>query len=126
MRILEEKEVKVKMADYKPKTSQDVVAPHLDPLADEDAKRAADAGVKDSAFVDYEDALHNYENRSDVETLAARRAREGGWKFEDAAFRRSVENDELTGGVVTTDQATDKKPEQQSAIKDTTPRKASK
>lgn len=105
------------MAEYKPKTSQDVVAPHLDPLADEDAKRAADAGVKDSAFVDYEDALHNYESRSDVETLAARRAREGGWKFEDAAFRRSVKDDELTGGVVTTDQATEKKPEQTSARK---------
>ncbi|UMO76377.1 hypothetical protein SEA_TOMAS_233 [Streptomyces phage Tomas] len=103
------------MAEYKPKTSQDVVAPHLDALEGEDAKRAEEAGVKDSAFVDYEDALHNYENRSDVETLAARRAREGGWKFEDAAFRRSAKDDELTGGVVTTDQATEKKAEQTSA-----------
>ncbi len=124
MRKLEDKEVKEKMAEYKPKTSQDVVAPHLDALEGEDAKRAEEAGVKDSAFVDYEDALHNYENRSDVETLAARRAREGGWKFEDAAFRRSAEDDELTGGVVTTDQATEKKAEQTSA---TTPaRKSSK
>jgi hypothetical protein len=125
MRRLEEKEVKVKMAEYeyKPKTSQDVVAPHLDPLADEDAKRAEDAGVKDSAFVDYEEALHNYESRPDVETLAARRAREGGWKFEDAAFRRSVEDDELTGGVVTSDEATEKKPEQKST---STARKARK
>lgn len=116
--------------EYKPKTSQDVVAPHLDPLADEDAKRAEEAGVKDSAFVDYEDALHNYESRPDVETLAARRAREGGWKFEDAAFRRSVEDDELTGGgVVTSDNATDKKVEQQKDVKDTSTvaaRKASK
>jgi hypothetical protein len=119
MRRLEEKEVKVKMAEYeyKPKTSQDVVAPHLDPLADEDAKRAKEAGVKDSAFVDYEDALKNYESRSDVETLAARRAREGGWKFEDAAFRRSAEKDELTGGVVTSDDATSKSAEQTSARK---------
>jgi hypothetical protein len=106
------------MAEYKyePKTSQDVVAPHLDPLAGEDAKRAEEAGVKDSAFVDYEDALHNYESRSDVETLAARRAREGGWKFEDTAFRRSAKDDELTGGVVTSDQAT-QEPEQKSAAR---------
>lgn len=103
--------------EYKPKTSQDVVAPHLDPLADEDAKRAKEAGVKDSAFVDYEAALENYQSRSDVETLAARRAREGGWKFEDAAFRRSVEKDELTGGVVTSDDATSKSAEQTSARK---------
>jgi len=101
--------------DYQYKSSQDVVAPHLDPLADEDAKRAEEAGVKDSAYVDYEEALKNYESRPDVETLAARRAREAGWKFEDAAFRRSVKDDELTGGgVVTTDQATDKKAEQKS------------
>ncbi|QDH94046.1 hypothetical protein SEA_EVY_211 [Streptomyces phage Evy] len=120
-----------KMAEYKyePKTSQDVVAPHLDPLADEDAKRAEDAGVKDSAFVDYEAALDNYQSRADVETLAARRAREGGWKFEDAAFRRSAKDDELTGGgVVTSDQATDKAPEQDKDFKNTTPvaRKSSK
>ncbi len=108
--------------EYKPKTSQDVVAPHLDPLADEDAKRAEKAGVKDSAFVDYEEALDNYQSRPDVETLAARRAREGGWKFEDAAFRRSAEKDELTGGgVVTSDDATSKEAEQKPAA-----RKASK
>lgn len=93
--------------EYKPKTSQDVVAPHLDPLAGEDAKLAEDAKVKDAAFVDYEAALDNYQSRPDVETLAARRAREGGWKFETAAFRRSTEDDELTGGgVVTSDQST--------------------
>ncbi|QAY08852.1 hypothetical protein SEA_GENIE2_230 [Streptomyces phage Genie2] len=95
--------------DYRYKSSQDVVAPHLDPLADEDVKRAEEAGVKDSAYVDYEVALDNYQSRPDVETLAARRAREAGWKFEDAAFRRSVEDDELTGGgVVTTDEASGK------------------
>ncbi|AXH67369.1 hypothetical protein SEA_WOFFORD_233 [Streptomyces phage Wofford] len=106
--------------DYQYRSSQDVVAPHLDPLADEDAKRAEEAGVKDSAFVDYEQALDNYQSRPDVETLAARRAREGGWKFEDAAFRRSTEKDELTGGgVVTTDDATAKKTEQQNEVKDT-------
>lgn len=92
--------------EYKPKTSQDVVAPHLDPLAGEDAKLADEANVKDAAFVDYEEALANYQSRSDVETLAARRAREGGWKFEDAAFRRSTVDDELTGGgVVTSDES---------------------
>ena len=97
--------------EYKPKTSQDAVAPHLDPLADEDAKRAEKAGVKE-----------NYQSRPDVETLAARRAREGGWKFEDAAFRRSAEKDELTGGgVVTSDDATSKEAEQKPAA-----RKASK
>ncbi|AXH69719.1 hypothetical protein HWB79_gp091 [Streptomyces phage LukeCage] len=110
--------------DYQYKSSQDVVAPHLDPLAGEDAKRAEEAGVKDSAYVDYEEALKNYESRPDVETLAARRAREGGWKFEDAAFRRSAKDDELTGGgVVTSDDATSKEAEQKSA---TTARKSSK
>lgn len=101
--------------EYKPKTSQDAVAPHLDPLAGEAEKQAEEAGVKDAAFVNYENAMDNYQKRSDVETLAARRAREGGWKFEDAAFRRSVEDDELTGGVVTTDQAANQAPEQKSA-----------
>lgn len=110
------------MAEYKPKTSQDAVAPHLDPLAGEAEKMAEDAGVKDAAFVDYEDAMDNYQQRADVETLASRRAREGGWKFEDTAFRRKVDaDDELTGGPVTTDQAANQAPEQKSA-----PRKSSK
>lgn len=75
---------------------------------DEDrAKRADEAGVTDPAFVDYEQALENYEGRPDVETLEQRRARESGTSFADASFRREV--GEADAGVVTSDKAAVKK-----------------
>lgn len=65
----------------------------------EAAKRAEDAGVVDAAYVDYEKALENYEQRSDVETLEQRRARQNATKFETAKFRREG----VSAGLVTSE-----------------------
>lgn len=75
-----------KKYEYKPVTAFDV---HDENAVDrEAAKRADEAGVVDASVVDYVEALENYENRPDIETLAERRARENGVKFDDAQFRR--------------------------------------
>jgi hypothetical protein len=97
-------EEKVANAEYKPRTAHDVVG-EVGPVDIEDAKkRAEEAGVTDAAFIGYEEALHNYESRPDIETLKERRAREGGRDFSDAAFRRKVGGTD-NAGVVTTDTA---------------------
>lgn len=90
----------------KPKTAQEAIATHAQNPADvEDRERAKGAGVVDAAFIDYEEALHNYESRDDVETLEARRARSNGTQFGDASFRRTTEGlKEESAGVVTTDE----------------------
>lgn len=69
--------------------------------------RAEEAGVVHPAYVDYEEALQNYEDRPDVEPLALRRARESGVKFSDAEFRRKLGDDEGSpeGGLVTSAKA---------------------
>ncbi|AVD99310.1 hypothetical protein SEA_BILLNYE_133 [Streptomyces phage BillNye] len=91
-------------AEYKPRTAHNVVA-EVGPVDVEDAnERAKKAGVTDSAFVDYEEALKNYEGRSDIEPLKERRAREGGRDFSDAAFRRQIGGTD-NPGVVSTDTA---------------------
>lgn len=88
--------------EYKPRTSVDAVEPHGPHGVEEAAaKRAADAGVRGPEFVNYEEALENYQERPDVETLADRRAREGGRDFNAASFRRTLGGDE--GGVTTSD-----------------------
>jgi hypothetical protein len=77
--------------DYKPKTAQDNVNA-LGPLVTdlENAKRAKEEGVLHEGFVGYEEALKNYESRSDVETLEQRLAREVGPDFETAHFARET------------------------------------
>lgn len=95
--------------DYKPVTAQDKAETVGARTTDEEKKFAAENGVVDAAFVDYDKALENYESRSDVETLAERRARENGTAFSEANFRREVGGADNTG-VVTTDVATDKEP----------------
>jgi hypothetical protein len=91
-------------AEYKPVTAHHVVA-EVGPVDVADAeKRAKEAGVTDAAFIGYEEAMHNYESRSDVETLKERRAREAGRDFSDAAFRRQIGGTD-NSGVVTTDTA---------------------
>jgi hypothetical protein len=78
-------------------------------IVDDEAKeRAAEAGVTDAAYVDYESALGNYEARVDVETLAERRARENGITFDDGAF---VRKNDTTGGVTTSAKAAKAKQE---------------
>jgi hypothetical protein len=49
---------------------------------------AATAGVSNAAYIDYEAALNAHQARSDIETLADRRAREYGDTFADGAFMR--------------------------------------
>jgi len=97
-------EEKAAKAEYKPRTAHDVVA-EVGPVDVEDAKkRAEEAGVTDAAFIGYEEALHNYESRPDVETLKERRARESGETFDEAGFRRQI-GGTSSAGVVTTDTA---------------------
>lgn len=64
-------------------------------------ERAAKNGVVAPQFVDYAEALENYEKRDDVETLESRRRREGGAAFRDAEHVRKGE----AAGVVTAGQA---------------------
>lgn len=90
--------------EYNPRTAHKVVA-EVGPVDVESAEaRAKEAGVTDAAFIGYEEALKNYESRSDVETLKERRAREAGNDFSDAAFRRQIGGTD-NSGVVTTDTA---------------------
>lgn len=61
---------------------------------DADAKARAHAeGVREASFIDYAEALTNYESRDDVETLAHRRARDIGDQFSDADFTRAEDYD---------------------------------
>jgi hypothetical protein len=87
--------------EYKPVTAEDALAPHMDVTTEESLKRAEEAGVVAPEYVDYSEALHNYESRSDVEPLSERRAREVGSDFRDASFRREAGEEE--GGVITSD-----------------------
>ena len=99
--------VEKKDVDYKPETAQDVLAPHAAKADAEAAELAEQEGKLAAAYVDYEKALKNYESRSDVETLEARRARENGVAFDDAAFRREVQTEDSTeAGVATSTSAT--------------------
>lgn len=103
---LKESDAKAAKAEYKPRTAQDAVAPHGPHGVEEAAaKRAKDAGVIDAAFVNYEEALENYQSRPDVETLEDRRRREGGRDFNAASFRREIGGQE-DGGVTTSQDVT--------------------
>ena len=83
--------------DYKPVTAQDKASTLGSLVTDlENEKRAADEGVLHEAFVGYEEALDNYQSRSDVETLEQRLAREVGPEFAAAHFAR--ERGVLLGG----------------------------
>lgn len=56
---------------------------------DTDAKDFAETeGVSQAAYANYADALNAHQSRSDIETLADRRAREYGDQFSDADFMR--------------------------------------
>lgn len=79
---------KVKV-DYNPVTAAVALADTATPQNTEAAELAEEAGVVNPAHVDYVEALENYESRSDVETLSARRAREQGTSFSDADFVRT-------------------------------------
>ena len=80
---------------YTPETAQDVVGEvgGSTVIEDEAAAAAAAANVSDPAYINYAAKLTNYESRSDVETLARRRAREAGDQFTDADFVRADDYD---------------------------------
>lgn len=84
-------------ADYKPVTAQVRLANTYAAQVNDGKELAEEAGVVNPAHVDYVEALENYESRADVETLAARRAREAGTSFSDADFVRTNDPE----GVVT-------------------------
>ena len=77
---------------YKPKTAQADVAEYGegDALKREDEERAAAAGVSDVAYIDYAEALTNYEDRPDTELLVNRRARENATTFAAQDFARDA------------------------------------
>lgn len=105
---LKASDAKAAKAEYKPRTAQDAVAPHGPHGVEEAAaKRAKDAGVVDPAFVNYEEALENYQARPDVEPLSERRAREGGRDFNAASFRREVGGTDNSGVTTSEDVSTD-------------------
>ncbi len=68
-----------------------------DRLRRDDAARAKAAGVTSVTYIDYAEALHNYETRPDAEPLANRRARENAVAFEDQDFAR--ETIDIAGGM---------------------------
>jgi hypothetical protein len=75
---------------YDPKTAEDVVAEYPQDTVSAAAAEAADsANVRRPEYINYDAALANYEARSDVETLAHRRAREAGDQFSDTDFVRA-------------------------------------
>lgn len=90
--------------DYNPVTAQVAIANTYAKQNDDGKELAEEAGVVNPAHVDYVEALENYESRADVETLAARRAREAGTSFSDADFVRTNDPE----GVVTATSATSK------------------
>lgn len=103
---VKDSDAKAAKAEYKPRTAQAALAPHGPHGVEEAAaKRAEDAGVIDAAFVNYEEALENYQARPDVEPLEDRRRREGGRDFQAAAFRRKLGGNE-EGGVTTSQDVT--------------------
>ena len=61
---LKRSDAKAAKQEYKPVTAQDAVAPYgPHGLEEAAAQRAEEAGVVDPAFVNYEEALENYESR---------------------------------------------------------------
>lgn len=75
---------------YDPKTAEEVVAEYPQDTVSTAAAAAADsANVRRPEYIDYDEALTNYESRPDVETLAHRRAREAGDQFSDTDFVRA-------------------------------------
>ena len=64
---------------------------------------AAEAGVKDAAFIDYDVALAAYASRSDIEDLAHKNARNAPADFADAAFMRRTDTSQWDNEMVDND-----------------------
>jgi len=86
-------------ADYlaSVKQAQENANEGMDQPTDVDARARADAAnVRSVEFIDYAEALGNYEAREDVEPLAQRRAREAATTFAAQDFTRA---EDYTGGT---------------------------
>lgn len=80
-----------------------------DAVKRDDERRAALAGVTDVSYIDYAEALENYESRPDAEPLANRRARENAVAFADQDFAR--ETIDIAGGLQSSTVGTTSVPE---------------
>lgn len=69
------------------KVDETVLADNPDTEA---AEAAETAGVSNAAYIGYAAALNAFQSRTDIETLADRRAREYGDTFDDGAFMREA------------------------------------
>lgn len=74
------------------KTAQEVAADQSvdDGLLADNQAAAQAAGVRDAAFIDYDEAMVNYTDREDIESLAARATRERPDAFSDADWVRAA------------------------------------
>lgn len=81
--MAEKKKVEKKDRRYRPVTAADQAAVAADTVAADAATFAEQEGKSAAAYVDYVKAMENYESRSDVETLAHRRARDIGGEFRE-------------------------------------------
>lgn len=80
-----------------PRTADDNIVSHfeVDGAVDLEAANraaAAEAGVKDVAFINYDVALAAHASRSDIEDLAHKNARNAPVDFSHPAFMRSTES----------------------------------
>lgn len=67
----------------------------------ENRQAAADAGVSNAAYIRYDVALDKYADRSDVEDLAHKNARDMPADFAEAGFMRSADADARDHGSST-------------------------
>lgn len=75
---------------------------HVD-LETVNRKLAADAGVKNAAFIDYDVALDRHASRDDIEDLAHKNARDMPATFADAAFMRRTDTSQWDNELVQDD-----------------------
>lgn len=101
---IEQEEKAAAKAEYAPRTAQEIVATVGAVQGDNEKEKAREAGVVSVEYINYDEALKNYEARADVEPLAERRARENGTSFSEANFRREISAVD-NSGLVTTDTA---------------------
>lgn len=73
-----------------------------DAVNDDQKARADAANVRSVEFIDYAEALSNYEARGDVEDFAQRRAREAATAFSQQDFARHEDYDGGYGADDTT------------------------
>lgn len=77
-----------------PVTAGDKVQETVFDNPDTEAREAAEtAGVSNAAYIGYAAALNTYQSRTDIETLADRRARENGTTFAAGDFMRQAAYD---------------------------------